>query len=222
MRAFLTVSGDAQAIAAALASGAHALIVDVTGLASPVLPSERREGALLLYLGSHDPQRDLPAMMAAAPHGIVLPRCEGARDVMELAARLAVEEAMQDLRDGATRILALVATARGALALQTLAGSSDRLDGIAWDARALRTDIGASTFRARDGALIPPLAETRALVRLAAAAAGVDAIDAACEPGGDLAGEIEEACRDGFAGKLVLDPDQALIVTMASAAGPSG
>ncbi|WP_027173498.1 aldolase/citrate lyase family protein [Methylobacterium sp. 10] len=222
MRAVLIVPGEAQAVAAASASGAHALIVDVTGLASPVLPSERTEGAPLLYLRSHDLERDLPAMMAAAPHGIVLPRCEGARDVMELGARLAVGEAIQSLRDGATRILALVTTARGALVLPTLADSSDRLDGIAWDARALRTEIGASAFRGRDGALIPPLAETRALVRLAATAAGVDAIDSACEPGGDLAGEIEEASRDGFAGKLVLDPVQARIVAMTDFTAPSG
>lgn len=209
MRAFLIVPGDARAVAAAMASEAHALIVDVTGLASPAFFPERRQGAPLFYLRSHDLERDLPAMMAAAPHGIVLPRCEGARDVMRLGARLAVEEAMQGLTDGATQILAFIETARGALALHTLADAGERLVGIAWDAAAMKAEVGAPTARDRAGGLSSPLAQVRALVRLTAAAARVTAIDTPCLPGGDLAGEVESARDDGFEAKLVLEPDQA-------------
>jgi citrate lyase subunit beta/citryl-CoA lyase len=209
MRAFLIVPGDARAVAAAMASDAHALIVDVTGLASPAFFPERRQGAPPFYLRSHDLERDLPAMMAAAPHGIVLPRCEGARDVMRLGARLAVEEAMQGLTDGATQILAFIETARGALALHTLADAGERLVGIAWDAAAMKVEVGAPTARDREGGLSSPLAQVRALVRLTAAAARVTAIDTACLTGGDLAGEVESARDDGFEAKLVLEPDQA-------------
>ncbi|CAA2144566.1 MULTISPECIES: aldolase/citrate lyase family protein [Methylobacterium] len=209
MRAFLIVPGDARTVAAAMASDAHALIVDVTGLASPAFFPERRQGAPLFYLRSHDLERDLPAMMAAAPHGIVLPRCEGARDVMRLGARLAVEEAMQGLTDGATQILAFIETARGALALHTLADAGERLVGIAWDAAAMKAEVGAPTARDRAGGLSSPLAQVRALVRLTAAAARVTAIDTPCLPGGDLAGEVESARDDGFEAKLVLEPDQA-------------
>ncbi|GJE18541.1 aldolase/citrate lyase family protein [Methylobacterium marchantiae] len=212
MHAILIVPGEAQAVAAAMESGAHALIVDVTEGAPPILPTARKAGAPLLYLRSRTLERDLPAMMAAAPHGIVLTDCESARDVMRLGARLAVEEAMQGLPDGATRILALVGTAKGAFALQHLAGSSDRLAGIAWDAEAVRIEIGARTLRSGDGGWIPPLAQIRSLVRLAAAAAKVAAIDAACPAGGDVLREVEEARRDGLQAKLALDPDQARIV----------
>ncbi|WP_019903998.1 aldolase/citrate lyase family protein [Methylobacterium sp. 77] len=212
MRAILIVPGEARAVAAAMASGAQALIVDVTDLAPPGLPAKGQEGAPLLYLRSRDVERDLPAMMEAAPHGIVLTRCEGARDVMRLGARLAVEEAMRGIPDGATRILALIETAKGALALPTLVGSSDRLAGIAWDAEAARAEIAAPAIYGPDGGLIPPLAQIRSLVRLTAAAAGIDAIDTACPLGGPsgshLAREIEAARRDGFAGKLVRDADQ--------------
>ncbi|KQP37749.1 aldolase/citrate lyase family protein [Methylobacterium sp. Leaf106] len=209
MRAFLIVPGDARAVAAAMASDAHALIVDVTGLASPAFFLERRQGAPPFYLRSHDLERDLPAMMAAAPHGIVLPRCEGARDVMRLGARLAVEEAMQGLTDGATQILAFIETARGALALHTLSDAGERLVGIAWDAAAMKAEVGAPTARNREGGLSSPLAQVRALLRLTAAAARVTAIDTSCLPGGDLAGEVEAARDDGFEAKLVLEPDQA-------------
>lgn len=220
MHAFLIVSAETQAVAAdwkgvsaaAWASGAHALIVDVTGLTVPAFLPERGQDAPLIYLRSRDLERDLPAMMGAAPHGIVLPRCEGARDVMHLGARLAVEEAIQGLADGATRILALIETARGALALHTLADAGERLVGIAWDAESVRAEIGVPTSRDRDGGLKPPFAQVRSLVLLAAAAARVAAIDTACPPESDLAREVEAARSDGFEAKLVLEPDQARFV----------
>ncbi|CAA2106124.1 Citrate lyase subunit beta-like protein [Methylobacterium bullatum] len=209
MRAFLIVPADSGAIATAMASGAHALIVDVTGLSSPVSFPEREQGGPSIYLRSCDLERDLTAMIAMAPHGIVLSRCEGVRDVMRLGARLAVEEAIQGLAEGSTQILAFIETARGALVSHTLADAGGRLVGIAWDAEAIRAEIGASATRDREGGLSSPLAQVRALVRLTAAAARVTAIDTPCLPGGDLAGEVEAARDDGFEAKLVLEPDQA-------------
>ena len=89
-----------------------------------------------------------------------------------------------------------------------------RLAGIAWDPpEAIRAEIGALTTRDRGGALRHPLAQVRSLIRLAAAAARVAAIDAACPPGGDFADEVDAAWSDGFEAKLVLEPDQAGFVT---------
>ncbi|MHC2089258.1 aldolase/citrate lyase family protein [Methylobacterium sp. CM6244] len=221
MRAFLIVPGDARAVAAAMASDAHALIVDVTGLASPAFFPERRQGAPLFYLRSCELERDLSAMMAVAPDGIVLSRCEGARDVTRLGARLAVEEAIHGLADGSTQILAFIDTARGALALHTLADAGERLVGIAWDAAAMKAEIAAPTTRDGGGALRPPLAQVRALVRLAAAAARVTAIDTPCLPGGDFAGEVAAAWEDGFEAKLVFEPDQAGFVKAFSFLSPA-
>ena len=221
MRAFLIVPGDARAVAAAMASDAHALIVDVTGLASPAFFPERRQGAPLFYLRSCELERDLSAMMAVAPDGIVLSRCEGARDVTRLGARLAVEEAIHGLADGSTQILPLIETSRGTLTSHTLADASGRLAGIAWDAEAIRAEIGALTTRDRGGALRPPLAQVRSLIRLAAAAARVAAIDAACPPWGDFADEVDAAWSDGFEAKLVLEPDQAGFVTAFGGRAPA-
>lgn len=221
MRAFLIVPADSGAIATAVASGAHALIVDVTGLSSPISFPEREQGGPSIHLRSCDLERDLPAMMAMAPDGIVLSRCEGLQDVMRLGARLAVEEAIQGLADGSTSILALIDTAGGALASHTLANAGGRLIGIAWDAEAIRAEIGALTTHDRDGALRQPLAQVRSLIRLAAASARVAAIDAACPPGGDFADEVDAAWRDGFEAKVVLEPDQAEFVTAFDGRSPA-
>lgn len=228
MRAFLIVPGGAEALAAAMGCGAAALVVDIGSGAAAAELAGRPADSPLLYLRSADLDRDLPAMMALAPHGIVLSGCEGARDVARLGARLAVEEAIAGRPDGATRILASIGTARGALALPGLAEASPRLAGISWDAEALRAEIGAEPLRDGDGGPIAPLARmpshvlspVRAWIRLAAAAAGVEAIDAACRRDGDLLGEIARARRDGFGAKVALDPDQAGIIARSGPPSP--
>lgn len=217
MHAVLTIGVDT--LDEAVASGAQALVVDVTAGAMP--PRARVPGGLLLYLRSGDLEGDLPAMMASAPHGIVLPGCEGGGDVMRLGARLAVEEALLGLPDGTTRILPIVDTPRGVLALASLVGASPRLAGLTWDPGALGARIGAFKGSDRGGFPPSPLEAVRAAIRLAAAAAGVMAIDAACAAGGDLPAEIEAARRDGFSAKLARDPDQARAILMSARGGPA-
>lgn len=186
---------------------ASALVLDAATLDEGTVPTAR--GQVSLYLRVHAPDDDLAAASALRPDGIVLARCEGGRDVARLGARLAVLEAEAGLADGATGILAMVGTARGVLGLSSLAGASPRLAGIAWDAEALAAGIGAPA--ARDaGGLIPPLLQARGLVRLAAAAAGVEAIDTAYPAEGDgLLAELAAARRDGFGAKLARSADHA-------------
>ncbi|WP_375410062.1 aldolase/citrate lyase family protein [uncultured Methylobacterium sp.] len=145
---------------------------------------------------------DLDAAMALRAAGLAIPVQAGGRDVARLGVRLAVHEAETGLADGSTRILALVETAGAVLALPTLVAASQRLCGIAWDADTLARDIGAAGSRDREGALIPPLALVRAQVLLAAAAAGVAAVDTACAVEAAFLREVEEARRDGFRAKV--------------------
>lgn len=160
---------------------------------------------------------DLAAAMALHPAGLVIPVPAGGRDVARLGTRLAVHEAEAGLADGSTRILALVETAAAVLALPTLVGASRRLCGIAWDAEALARDIAAPVSRNGDGALIPPLALARAQVLLAAAAAGVMAIDTACVDEGAFLRDVEEGRRDGFCAKVASNAAQ---LGMADARSP--
>ncbi|GLK81199.1 aldolase [Methylopila turkensis] len=152
------------------------------------------------------------ATLAAAPiiAGVVLDAASSRADVEHLSARLAVAEALADRPDGALRVVARIATAKGALGLAGLGAGHPRLAAIGWDADALAVDLGAAAPRGPGGALIAPLAMVRSAVVVAAAAAGVAAIDSAFAGDGDAFVRDAEAARtDGFSAKFALTAAQA-------------
>ena len=231
MRSLLLTPGDdAAKLAEALASGAHAVIVDLD------VAADRREGArahaarvlaeapqssdapVLIVrvspLESGETDRDLDAVMPAAPFAVMLPGTRGAAGVQQLSVKLALREALNAIEDGATAIIATIDTAEGLLAAASLRGSSARLISLAWDAEALAVEVGAEAGRDDNGAFAGPLRTARDLTLFAAAAAGVSAIDTslAGRPGGALRAEAVAARGAGFVAKLVLDPNQAAIV----------
>src|SRR5271170_2037843 len=240
MRSLLIAPADEKRLAEALMSGADAVIVDLAGSA----PAERagaravaarflkeargkRDGPVLIVranaldLGETD--SDLDAVMAGAPDAILLPGSLGAPSVQQLSAKLAVREADLALADGATRIIAVADTARGVLNMASYRASSRRLAGLAWSAASLRADIGAEVDRDPSGAYAGASRLVRELTLLAAAAAGVAAIDApfaAVADQGGLRAEALAARRDGFSAKLAIDPAQPRIINEAFAATP--
>jgi citrate lyase subunit beta/citryl-CoA lyase len=183
-----------------------------------------RQGSPQLFvrvngLESGEIDADLDVVMKGAPAGIVLPKSRGGADVQHLGAKLALREAECELPDGSTRIIAIVAQMPAAIfKMGTYAGASRRLAGLSWAPDDLKAAIGATATRAPDGAFTPPYALARSLTLMAAKAAGVAAIDCA-EPhdGADLKAECEAARRDGFAGKLGIDADQAALIAAAFA-----
>jgi citrate lyase subunit beta/citryl-CoA lyase len=228
MRSLLLTPGDDEAkLAEALASAAHAVVVDLDvaanrrdaaranvarALADVRAPSEAP--ALIVRVSSLDSgetDRDLDAIMAAGPFAVMLPRTRGAASVQRLSTKLAVREALNAIEDGATAILAAIDTAEGVLAAASLRGSSARLIGLAWDAAALAAEVGAEATRDGGGALVAPLLTARHMTLFAAAAAGVGAIDtafAAPWDGEALRAEAVAACRAGFVAKLATDAGQ--------------
>jgi citrate lyase subunit beta/citryl-CoA lyase len=234
MRSLLLTPGDdAARFAEALASGADALVVDLD------VAADRREAARdhvarvlaeapkspdapslivrISPLESGETDRDLDAIMAAAPFAVLLPRTRGAASVQQLSVKLALREALNAIEDGAPAIVATIDTAEGLLAAASLQGSSARLIGLAWDAEALAAELGAEASRDDDGALAGPLRTARDGALFAATAAGVGAIDTSL--GGSTAGalraEAVAARRAGFVAKLAVDPDQAAIINEA-------
>ncbi len=155
---------------------------------------------------------DLDAIMPGRPHGIMLPKSRSGMDVQHLAAKLAVQEAENDLPDGSTRILPLVTESGAAIfGLSTYARASHRLVALAWGVEDLAADIGAEDARNEDGGWSEPFALVRHLTLFAAAAAGVPAIDTVFRDFGDIDGlrhEAQQALADGFAAKLAIHPDQ--------------
>lgn len=231
MRSMLFVPGDSpKKLARALISGADALIIDLEDSVSITAKGEaRRETADFLFAHAATAARprlyvrinalqtnlidaDLDAVMPAGPDGIVLPKAQGGVDVSHLGAKLAVREAEGDLPDGATRIIAIATeTAASLFRLGTYAGSSHRLEGLAWGGEDLSADLGAESNRARDGGYADPYRLARTLTLAGAAAAGVVAIDAVFTKFRDIDGlamEADTARRDGFCAKMAIHPDQ--------------
>ena len=236
MRSLLVAPGDDEAkLAAALASEADVLVIDldVAGRETARTNAARflREAALrpagpipmarVGPLSGGETDRDLDAIMAAAPCALLLPKASGRACVQQLSVKLALREAFYRLSDGATGIIATVDTAEALLALATFRGASARLMGLAWDAEALRIGLGAQTVRDAVGACAGPLRLAREMTLVAATAAGVPAIDTAFAEIGDgeaLRAEALVGRRDGFAAKLAIDPVQAKIINSAFAA----
>jgi citrate lyase subunit beta / citryl-CoA lyase len=232
MRSLLIALAEEQRLAEALKSGADAVIVDLActapaeraaarAVAARFLKETRGRGAgpkLIVRpnpLDSGETDSDLDAVMAGAPDAILLPRSLGAQSVQQLSAKLAVREADFALPDGATRIIAVADTARSLFGMGSYRGASARLVGVAWSAGSLRSDIGAETDRDGHGAYAGPYRLARDLTLLAAASAGVAAIDtdfADIHDKEGLRAEALAARRDGFAGKMAIDPAQATVI----------
>jgi citrate lyase subunit beta/citryl-CoA lyase len=229
-----TPGDDARKLAKALAGEADALIVDLEdSVAAAAKPSARAVTAAfltdvralakrpLIYvrvnaLDSGLAEADLDAIMAAAPDGIMLPKCRDGADVQRLAAKLAVREAERGLADGATRILAIATeSARALFGFASYRGASARLEGLAWGGEDLSADLGAETNRLPGGAYAGPYTLARTLTLIGAVAAEVAPIDAVFTSFRDLAGlgiEAEAARRDGFVAKLAIHPAQVPII----------
>jgi len=228
MRSLLIAPANEQRLAEALESGADAILIDLAGTA----PAERTTarivaarflkeahgqlgGPVLILranaLDSGETDADLDAVMPGAPDAILLPGSVWAASVQQLSAKLAVREAKLGLDDGATRVIAVADTAQSLFTMGSYRGSSARLIGVAWSAEALRADIGAETDRDPLGDYLGAYRLARELTLLAATSARVAAIDAAFPDIRDLKGLRAEALaarRDGFTGKIALDPAQ--------------
>lgn len=211
---------DLDALDAALASGADALVFDLAGdrgprrraLTDALKRSAARPSPPRLVVRVTAPidgltDGDLDAVMAGTPDTILLTAAVGRVDIQHLANRLAVGEAAHGWPPGRTGIAALAAaSARGVLALPTILGASPRLRALLWDGAALAADLGVDADAA-------PCRLARALLIVAAAAAGVPAID--CGSGGgevDLVQACDAARRDGFAGRLALSPGEVELI----------
>jgi citrate lyase subunit beta / citryl-CoA lyase len=232
MRSLLIAAAQEERLAAALLSGADAVTVDLAQAAPAEMTAARTLAARFLKetprraggprlivrvnpLDSGETDSDLDAVMAHAPDAILLPRSLGAASVQQLSAKLAVREAEFALDDGSTRIIALADVARSLFGMGSYRGSSARLSAIAWSVEELRNDIGAETDRDPSGAYTGPYRLARDLTLIAAASAGVAAIDTGFadlhnEEG--LRAEALAARRDGFAGKIAVDPAQAAVI----------
>jgi citrate lyase subunit beta/citryl-CoA lyase len=227
LRSLLFVPGDRpDRMEKALDSGADALILDLEDAVAPAAKAEARR-SVRAFAGAHaaanlwvrinpldtpEADRDLEAVLAAHPHGIVLPKAEGGASVAELARRLGK-------RGNATASILAIATETPAAIFQLGSyGGARRLAGLTWGAEDLPAAIGASTSREEDGRYTPPYELARSLCLFGAAAAAVPAIETVYPAFRDLEGLAAyagRARRDGFAGMMAIHPAQVPVINEA-------
>ena len=227
MRSLLFVPGDRpDRMEKALGAGADALILDLEDAVASAAKAEARRavaqflaanpGANLWVrinpLGGAEAERDLEAVVAERPHGIVLPKAEGGASVAELARRLTE-------RGNATASILAIATETPAAMFQLGSdGGAKRLAGLTWGAEDLPAAIGAATSREEDGRYTPPYELARSLCLFGAAAAGVAAIETVYPAFRDLDGLTAYAARgrrDGFTGMMAIHPAQVAVINEA-------
>ena len=223
LRSLLFAPGDSERKAAkALASDADGVILDLEDSVAP----DRKETARAMVAAMLPVDRpvlvrvnpretpwylaDLAAVVPGRPHAVLLPKCTGPHDLLALDHHLEALETAFALPVGGIGVLALVTET--ALSLRSLdyAGPPKRLLALCFGAEDLSADLGISP-RGPGGAYTAPVAAARAATLLAAAQAGVPALDTPWPDPKDPASmdrEAAEAARDGFAGKLCIHPAQ--------------
>jgi citrate lyase subunit beta/citryl-CoA lyase len=235
VRSLLFVPADApKKLDKAMTSGADAVIVDLEdSIALDAKAAARQSAAAFLKEAMASAARpyvmvrvnglqtgltdaDLDAVAPAKPDAIMLPKAEGGAAIIHADAKLAVREATAGLPDGHIKILPIATETAAALFLAgTFAGASARLIGLTWGAEDLSAELGAQANRDAQGRFLDPYRLARALCLAGAAAASVPAIDTVYVDFRNAEGfrrECEEACRDGFTGKMAIHPAQVPII----------
>ena len=230
-RSFLFVPADSERkLSKAADCDADALILDLEDSVSAENREQGRQRASEFLasaahpqtwvrinpLNSSDALEDLRVVVPASPRGIVLPKPERANDAIQLGKLLDALEVEHGLSAGAIRILPIATEHPAALFhLHEYQDATPRLEGITWGAEDLAAAIGASANRDDSGQWLGPFELARSLCLLAAAAAGVPAIDTVYTDfrnTNGLAESARAARRDGFAGKLAIHPDQVPLI----------
>ena len=235
MRSLLFVPADSpRKLDKAMSSGADALIVDLEDSIALDGKARARDAAAAFLkaamtsatrpylmvrvngLATGLTDADLDAIAPAKPDAIMLPKTEGGAAIVHAAAKLAVREAQNDMPDGHIRVLPIATeTAAALFVVGTFAQASPRLIGMTWGAEDLSAELGARANRDAQGRFLDPYRLARSLCLAGAAAAAVAAIDTVFVDFRNEAGfrrECEEACRDGFVGKMAIHPAQVPII----------
>ena len=228
LRSLLFVPGDSERkFAKARGSGADVLILDLEDsiapgqkaaarahVASLLEYAEAREWSFFVRINALDSDLtldDLAAVVKPGLDGILVPKANGAEDVIRFGHYLDALETKAGMSVGSVKI-AVVATetAKAMFALHTYAPAHPRLAALTWGGEDLAAVLGATENREGAGWTFPyQIACTYCL--FAAGAAEVMAIDTIHADFRDLEG-LERDCRrsrrDGFLGRMAIHPDQ--------------
>ncbi len=151
-------------------------------------------------------EADLGAVAGPCLHGVMLPKVESAEQVLRLDRLLGELEEERRLAPGSIKVLILVETALGVIRAYDSASVCGRVEAVCFGGEDFTRDLGIQ--RTPDG---DEIHHARCAIVLAAAAAGLQAVDTVYTSLDDLAG-LERDCalarRLGFGGKLAIHPRQ--------------
>jgi citrate lyase subunit beta / citryl-CoA lyase len=240
LRSLLFVPGDSERKQAkALSSGADALILDLEDsvataqlpaararvrefLSEPAKPGGPQRWVRVNGPGSGQMPDDLAAVIAGRPDGIVLPKVSSVGEVARAGSSLGEMEAQVGINVGSTPFIVIATeTPQALLKLGEYASAgpgTERLAALTWGMEDLAAALGALGKTEADGSLTPVFQLARSLCLVAAAAAGVQAIDGVHADFRDTAGLTRDAARarrDGFTAKLAIHPDQVPLINAA-------
>jgi citrate lyase subunit beta / citryl-CoA lyase len=228
LRSLLFVPGDSERkFAKAQVSGADALILDLEDSVAPGQKAEARAHVASLLdkagarawsffvrinaLDSGLTLDDLAAVVKPGLDAILIPKANGAEDIVRFGCYLDAFETKAGMAAGSVK-MAVVATetAQAMFALQSYAPAHPRLVALTWGGEDLAAALGATDNR-EEGGWTFPYQVARAQCLFAAGAAGVTAIDTIHADFRDAEG-LERDCRrsrrDGFLGRMAIHPDQ--------------
>src|SRR5580693_8629752 len=155
-------------------------------------------------------ERDIAALAASRPDGVLLPKVESE------------DERAAGVADGTVRIWSMIETAKGLNRVEAICAADRRMTGVIFGVGDFGADIAVKRLSLGSFRRFPaPSHEylyARGRVVAAARAAGIDPIDVGHSTFGDVAGTrqtAEIAAQMGFAGSVVFHPRQVPIVNEA-------
>ena len=155
-------------------------------------------------------KEDLFAVACSRLDGLLLPKVELPDQVQAVDLALKEIETSRNLVAGKIKLTTTIETAKGLLRSFEIAVASDRVEAISLGAEDYTLNLG--TNRSRSGS---ELWYARAHIVVAAAAAGIQAIDTVFSDLNDDEGLMEEAKlvrQLGFSGKYLIHPRQTAVV----------
>jgi citrate lyase beta subunit len=167
-------------------------------------------------------ERDIAALAASRPDGVLLPKVESEDEIRRAAELLSAAERAAGVADGTVRIWSMIETAKGLVRVEAICAADRRMTGVIFGVGDFGADIEVKRLSLGSFRRFPaPSHEylyARGRVVAAARAAGIEPIDVGHSTFGDAAGTrqtAEIAAQMGFAGSVVFHPRQVPIVNEA-------
>jgi citrate lyase subunit beta/citryl-CoA lyase len=229
LRSLLFVPGDSERkFAKAAGIGADVLILDLEDSVAPpqkdvarahvaglLDDTSARDWAFFVRVNALDTGltlEDMAAVVKPGLDGLLIPKADGAADIVRIGHYLDALEAKARMEIGSVKITVVsTETPTAMFNLGSYAPAHSRLVGLTWGAEDLGAAIGATGNKEADGAWTFPFKVARAQCLFAAAAAGVAPLDTLYADFRDPEGlerSCREARRDGFIGRIAIHPDQ--------------